>query len=124
MTIRDKAKELVKARVRKDMPDEIKTLVDYARADLNFGPAHAYPTLEEDPGFSFEGATTKIATWLRDNAPSEVWVDMDCEMVGDREPEGYYDGDDWIEPCTEDTHYFDRADILRAAFGELAEYLR
>lgn len=123
MSMHDKAKELLKAHVRKDMPDEIKRAVDYARADLNFGPAHAYPTLEDDPGFSFEGATTKIAAWLDDHAPSEVWVDMDCEMVCDKAPEGYYDGDEWIEPHTEDVHYFDRASIKRAVFGELAEYL-
>lgn len=116
------AQELVSAHVRANMPEEIKRLAAYARADLNFGPAHAGLDEEDRPGF--ETATTQVAEWLRDNMPSEVWVDVGCDYVATSAPEGEEVDGEWQEPFTEETYHFERADILRAAFGELAEYVR
>lgn len=116
------AQELVSAYVRKDMPEDIKRLVAYARADLNFGPEHN--GLDPDEPFpGFETATTKLAAWLRDNMPSELWVDVGCDDIATSAPEGEEIDGEWQEPFLEETFHFERVDILRAAFGELEEYL-
>ena len=119
----DKIRKLVGDHVRKDMPDEIKRLAAYARADLHFGPEHN--GLDPDAPFpGFESATVTIGTWARDNMPRELWVDVDCEEVLTSEPEGYYDGDEWIAPDTEHIYRMDSRDIKRAVFGSaLAEYV-
>ena len=120
-----RARALIKEHVRKDMPEEIKRLARGAYADLHFGPVHNDIPDEEAERFpGFETATTSVAAWLRDHMSSEVWVDLDCEMVWDKELEGYYDGDEWIAPDTEHVYHFDRLAILGAAFGDLGEYLR
>lgn len=122
----DKIKALVSAHVRADMPDEIKSLVRLALADLHFGPAHAYPAIDDAeieafPGF--ESATLKISAWARDNMPSELWVDLDCEEVLTSAPQGEEVDGEWVEPYTAETCQLERADIKRAVFGELAEYV-
>lgn len=116
------ARELIKEFVHAEMSDEIKRLTSYALADLHFGPDHN--GLDEDPGFSFERATIAISQWCSDNLPSELWVDLDCDDVLTRAPEGY-EGDDgeWVEPFTEETVYFDRTAIRAATFGALAQYV-
>ncbi len=123
MDKRRRAEKLIQEHVREHMPDEIKHIADHARADLNFGPGHN--GLDPDAPFpGFETACNTIKAWLDDNAPSEVWVDLDCGSVATSAPEGEEVGGEWQEPYTEETHYFDRPGILRATFGELGEYLR
>jgi hypothetical protein len=100
----------------------VKRLAAYASADLHFGPVHN--GLDPDAPFpGFESATGTIGTWMRDNMPRELWVDLDCDMVWDREPEGYYEGDEWISPDTEHVYSVDYKEIKRAVFGDLAEYV-
>lgn len=123
---RAQADKLVSAHVRESMPEEIKLLVTLAKADLHFGPSHAYPAIDEDvaamfPGF--EKATNTIKAWLDDNAPREVWVDLGCDYVATSAPEGEEIDGEWQEPYLEETIHFEWRDIKRAAFGELAEYL-
>ncbi len=118
-----RAEKLIKDHVREHMPDEIKHLAAHAYADLHFGPDHN--GLDPDAPFpGFESACNTIKAWLDDNAPHEVWVDLGCDDVSVNAPEGEEIDGEWQEPYTEETFYFDRRGILRATFGDLAEYLR
>jgi hypothetical protein len=122
MNTRKKVAELVRGYVRANMPEDLRRLSRLARFDVE-GWLYAEQDDCEAPYPGFETAIDTVKAWLRDNVASELWVDLDCEMVFDRAPEGYYDGDEWIEPRTEDVYQVERRDIMRAAFGELGPYL-
>jgi len=59
--------------------------------------------------FNFSKVGDEVMDYLREEVPSTVYVDMDCEQVFDNEPEGYWDGEedeggDWIEPYWENIY--------------------
>ena len=120
----DKVKKLIRAHVRENMPDEIKRLASIARMDVLFGPYAAQDDFEDGKPYpGFVAATDQITAWLDAHAPRELWVDLEWDGIMDSEPKAYQDGDEWIEPCWEDICRVERKEILRATFGELAEYL-
>lgn len=120
--LENKIKSIVAGHFRKDMPENVQRLAAYAYADLHFGPAHN--GLDPDAPFpGFEQACATVGVWVKENVPSVAWVDLDCGMVFDSEPQGYYDGDEWIEPFMQDTYHIERKQILAYIFGDLSEYL-
>jgi hypothetical protein len=123
MKMSNKVKTLICAYVRKEMPTEISRLASIARMDLLIGPYAATKDFEDGkpwPGFSI--ACDVISDWVN-GIPDTLWVDLDCEMVSNSEPEGFYDGHEWIEPCTENVWCVERKQILGYVFKELGEYL-
>jgi hypothetical protein len=120
------ARKLVSEYVHKDMPEEIRLLVTLAKADLHFGPSHAYPSIDEEVAATFPGFETacdKIGAWLDDNAPRELWVDLGCDFVATSAPEGEEMDGEWQEPYLDETIHMEWDDIKRAVVGELAEYV-
>lgn len=56
--------------------------------------------------------------------PGDLWIDTFAGCVETREPEGFYDGDEYIEPNYEDYWHLDAKEIKRRIFGkEVADHL-
>lgn len=117
-----KIRKLVSEHFQKDMPERIRRLANIATMDLYFGP---YPPDYEFEGEfnwpGFENAVDEIKTWIEKNIPSDLWVDIDCECIMTKEPEGYFetneDGtEEYIEPFLEFTYHLD-------SFREVASYV-
>lgn len=117
------AKKVVRAYVLATLDDRTRTLVRLANADLHFGPVHnGLDESELALWEGFEKATIEISAALHDL--SDLWVEGD--NVAPSEPEGYTDEEtgEWVAPFLEDTYHFEYRDVLRATFGELADYLQ
>lgn len=125
MSLVNRANDIVDKWVEDQVPADIRRLVSMARFDLYYGPLEVGFRDEGDPNEPYPGfseACDRISRCLEDII-EDVWVDMDCEDVSTSEPEGFYDGDEWIEPFLENVYHFDRGDVKRAYLGELASYL-
>lgn len=55
---------------------------------------------------------------------SELWVDADCGHVLTEEPKAEEVDGELVEPFWECIIHYSKRDVMRVAFGELAEYLR
>jgi len=118
-SMQKRAQILLKNELSKDISPDIKELIDDARADLYDGIS---ATSESYPGFSTAVAT--IRNYLCDILPMEAYVDMECEQVLSAMPESVFDGEEWIEACTENLYRFEGKEILAAVVGkELVNYL-
>lgn len=87
-----KINKLVSEHFEKDMPERIRRLASIATMDLYFGPYppdHEFEGEFDWPGFC--GAVDEIKPWIESNIPSDLWVDLDCECVMTKEPEGYFE---------------------------------
>ena len=111
-----------------ELPAEIARKIALLNSDLYFGPLYFNPEGETcchmDEGavpFNFSKAGDEVMDYLREEIPSTVYVDMDCEQVFDSEPQGYFDGDEddedaeWIEPYWENVYQVD--DVYSALLG-------
>ena len=138
------AAALVRAHVAERIPAEILRLYVVSLYDLWHGPIAEAAPLEPDvadladyngarglkadtewiyPGWS--DASEAVLDWFRAEFGT-LYVDPDCDCVGEHEPEGWEDpeggmDDDgnpcpaWVDP--EPYYVFDRADIMRAYLG-------
>ncbi len=122
----DQAKAAVRKHFRDlmDEDEEVKAARTFASYDLWHGPmtadqaeAEGYPA-----DWDFETATEILTDWWGSNG-GEVWFDSQSGYVETREPQGYDDDGEWIEPIWEDYVHVEGQDAKRAVFGELAEYL-
>lgn len=102
-------------------PRRIAWLASTATFDLHFGPYEQGDDIDGEIFPGFVNALDEIEDWLDDNVPSEVWWDRDSGEIFEREPEGYEDEGEWIEPFWESIYHID--DTRRAMFGKLAEYM-
>jgi len=129
------------------VPPYIHALAAACRYDLLHGPAWArklgdWSQFTEDDFASFpedlEGEAVEVwgkpraifTDWLSWNVTSDLWVDVDCGDVMDREPEGYWDTEDgcapedddmreeaWIEPSWESIYHVSPREQIEALFG-------
>lgn len=102
-----------------ELPAEIARKIRLLNSDLYFGPLYFNPERETcchmDEGavpFNFSRTGDEVMDYLREEIPSTVYVDMDCEQVFDNEPEGYWDDSgegetEWIEPYWENVYQVD-----------------
>ncbi len=101
-----------------ELPAEIARKIALLNSDLYFGPLYFNPEGEScchmDEGavpFNFSRTGDEVMDYLREEVPSTVYVDMDCEQVFDNEPEGFFedegDEDSWIEPYWENIYQVD-----------------
>lgn len=128
------AKEMDEAIVKHfEIPPEVQRQASYASQDLYYGPYEAGHADGDDgpPYLGFTKACALVSEWCDDNL-SEVWYDIQSGEVLDREPEGYYDGEDidengtspWIEPSWEDYYHCGLNTVKRALFvKELVQYI-
>lgn len=70
---------------------------------------------------TYIGAVADALRQFIDNFPSEMWFDMDCEELFDREPEPYQDEEgEWVSPFDFSTVYnLNASNIVEALFGRL-----
>lgn len=126
----NKQSALVKAYVLEQLTPRTRRLAQLAWWDLYYGPLTSCDVCGVDhldecrcehrwPGF--ESATKEISKELDDLG--DLWVDIDCDHVTDREPQGEEIDGEWCEPFWEEIYHYTRRDALRAVFGELADYL-
>lgn len=108
------------------IPDNIKFYIRAANYDLHDGPRGVRED-DEHEWVGFTNACNIIRNWFRDNdIGNQLWVDMDCESVYDKEPEPTIDEEtgSYIEPNWADIYLFEDKDIKRVVFGkELASYI-
>lgn len=127
---------LVRKHVNALLTDDDRTLINAMDWDLWHGPFPEGDPLDETPGTYAYPGWDKAYDMLQeviDRLPSVLYVDVDCEYVGDDEPEGWEDPEGaedadgnpipaWVEP--ELYYTVERRDILRAVLGkELASNL-
>ena len=109
-----------------ELPADIANKINLLNSDLYSGPLYFNPEGEEcchmDDGavpFNFSKAGDEVMDYLREQVPSSVYVDMQCEEVFEREPEGFLededDEDSWVEPFWEDIFQVD--DVYRVILG-------
>ena len=113
-----KIRKLVSEHFEKDIPERIRRLSNIASYDLYFGPFPPDKEFEGDfdwPGF--EKAIDEIKPWIESNIPSDLWVDIDCDYIMEKEPDGYLDDEtgEYIEPFLEYYHL--------DSFKEIASYI-
>lgn len=110
-----KLQEIVYNHFKDTIPERIRRLSVICNYDLYFGPIPPDNNFEND-GFNWPGycaAMDEIQPWIESNIPSDLWVDIDCESVMEKEPEGYYEIDDdteeeeYIEPFLDFTYHID-----------------
>jgi hypothetical protein len=157
MALRDKSFDVVEKHFRDKLSPRIIAAISLLNSDLYYGPfyydskevpdaddleairAHECTCFDENAtALDFQSLAGEVANELEAEIPWKVWVDMDCEEVLTREPEGYEEdcdckGEDddceeckgtgkvWIEPYWENTFEFDFGDVKQALLGsELA----
>jgi len=109
-----------------NLPVEIQRKIGLLNSDLYFGPLYFGSDGEECVCFDFEAEPTpfdfvvvarEVMEHLRDEVPSEVYVDMNVEEVLSSEPEGWEDEDtgEWIEPFWEEIYHVD--DVYKSLLG-------
>lgn len=110
--------------------ERIKSTATY---DLYFGPIIRTNEDIEDllgtEGLVYEGfeSACEILAKKADLLPRELWVDIACEYVSEKEPDSSWfneDTQEWEEEYLEDTYHVKNADIKRYVFGkELSQYV-
>ena len=115
------ANKRVRAHFADKLTPEIERLITLATYDLHFGPIG--PTADDgNPWPGFERACELISSAIE---PSELWVDLEGDWIGETEPR-------WENPedpesdgfMSEDFVHFECSDVKRAIFGtELAGYV-
>ena len=97
-----------------ELPADIANKINLLNSDLYNGPMYFNPEGEQcchmDEGatpFLFSKTADEVMDYLREEVPSTVYVDMDCEQVFDNEPEGYEEDGEWIEPYWENVYQVD-----------------
>lgn len=107
-----------------ELPIEIRRQINLLNSDLYDGPLYfdkdGEPCCHMDPGaeqWNFSAVAHEVMNYLRDEVPSEVYVDMDTEEIFDREPEGWEDEEtgEWMEPHLDETYRVD--DVYRTLLG-------
>lgn len=106
---------------RYEMPPRIAFLYNTLFYDLYHGPVPEGEDFDGRPYPGFTSGLDELSNWFNRNVPSEIWYDSDSGEVFEREPEGYEDEGEWIEPFWESIYHVD--DTRRAMFGKLAEYM-
>ena len=114
-----KLDNLIREHVLATLSEETQRLARLAWWDLMFGPMG--PT--DDDGKPWPGFSVAVDTIRAELEAGELWVDDDAGLVLTSEPEGFQDGDEWIEPSWEDYTHYSRREVMRATFGELAEHV-
>jgi len=105
------------------LPDNIRFYAGAATNDLYNGPRNSYED-DEFPYLGFTHAVKTLRDWADKELPREIWIDMDCEQILDKLPEGEEIDGNWVEPYLENTYHLESREILSAIFGkELASYL-
>lgn len=121
---RDRIAALVREHLKDTLTPADHTLIRLAWFDLWYGPFTGDIEGEEYPGWV--AASERLAE-IRDALPITLYVDLDCDYVGEEEPEGFEedtgevdeDGNpilEWVEP--EEYYTVDRDDIARAVLGK------
>lgn len=98
-----------------ELPTSIRKKISLLNSDLYFGPLYfdedgeqcACFDFEAKPKpFNFSAAAREVMDYLREEVPSEVYIDMDSEELLESEPEGFEDEDtgEWIEPYWEEIY--------------------
>lgn len=110
--------------------ERIKSTATY---DLYWGPIVSTNADIEDlldtEGLVYEGfeSACEILAKKADLLPRELWVDIACEYVSEKEPDSSWfneDTQEWEEEYLEDTYHVKNADIKRYVFGkELSQYV-
>ena len=97
------------------VPPQIRELINMANSDLYFGP------LDGEPGYiGFSNAIQAIRDWA--DELDTLYVQEWSGCVSLTEPEGEYDGDEYIDPL--EYYVYERKDILRVILGrELISYI-
>lgn len=131
-----KLDKIVHNHFQKTMPDDIKRLARLANWDLWNGPLTYCEDCGADdlsdctcdgpyPGFT--EASTTVMEWAKENLPHEVYVDLACDdecAVSLQPPQGEWDGDEYLEPYTDETYLVDWREIRGAVLGqELARHI-
>lgn len=110
-----------------ELPAEIAKKINLLNSDLYFGPLYFDEDEDQcchmDEGatpFNFSRTGDEVMDYLREQVPSTVYVDMNCEEVFEKEPEGYFEDEDdessdWIEPFWEAIYQVD--DVYSALLG-------
>lgn len=83
-----------------DVPEDVQRLANLATSDLLWGPIGLDDDWERENYQSFKSACKRIGEYI-DTLPSQIWVDVDCEVVMDSEPQGEEVEGEWIEPYWE-----------------------
>ncbi len=123
------AERLVRDYVNSQLDLETQRLARLLWWDLVYGPIGEYNGAgvrvanDGEPWIGFVEASRIVADAVRD--VGDLWVDVDWDCVMTREPEGFNDEEtgEYVEPFWESIYQYSRKDVLRAAFGEVADYL-
>ena len=122
LSVMEKADKLVEDYIK--VPENIQFYINAANFDLYNGPRG----IRSDDKYEWRGfinACNIIREWF-DKNDDNLWVDMDCESVSDKEPEGYTDKEtgEYYEPNLANIYLYERADIKEVLFGkELKGYI-
>ncbi len=100
-----------------EVPEDIERLVNLATSDLLWGPIGLDDDWERENYQGFQSACKRIKEYV-DTLPSQLWVDIDCDCVMTREPQGEEVDGEYIEPYWESIYYVNgRNEIVEALFN-------
>lgn len=108
-----------------ELPVEIRKQISLLNSDLYFGPLYFDTEGEQcchmDPGakqWNFCSAGREVMDYLRDQVPSEVFIDVNSEELLKSEPEGWEDEEtgEWNEPYWEEIYQVE--DVYSTLLGK------
>lgn len=111
-SVQDTLKADVVAYFTAKMPEEVQRAWANASANLMHGPSAGEGTFQSNTAIVKEWADANIFDVYYDEQTGEVMTD---------EPQGFEDGDEWVEPG--EYWQIDGYDAKRWVFGELARYV-
>jgi hypothetical protein len=99
------------------VPEDIERLANLATSDLLRGPVALGDDWEHENYKGFQDACKRIQQFSHD-LPYSVYVDLGCEYVTTREPEGEEIDGEWCEPCYEDWYHVQGSEVIELIFNE------
>lgn len=107
-----------------ELPVDIRKQISLLNSDLYFGPLYFDEEGEQcahmDQGatqFNFSQAGREVMDYLREEVPSEVYIDVNSEELLENEPEGFEDEEtgEWVDPFWEEIYQVD--DVYATLLG-------
>lgn len=124
MDIANKIDQIIEEKTEIDV--DIRHKISLLTSDLYSGPLYfdkdgdkcsCFDFDLEPRQFDFSGAAREVMDYLRDQVPSEVYIDMETEEILTQEPEAWEDEEtgEWIEPFWESIYHVE--DVYKTLLG-------
>jgi hypothetical protein len=114
----DKKKQLSKIlREHYQVPEDIERLANLATSDLLWGPVGLDDDWERENYKGFQHACKRIQEYT-EALPRHLYIDLNCEYVTTREPEGEEIDGEWCEPWYEDWYHVQGNEVIELIFNK------